>query len=172
MLKSHHGLLRAWVTYAYNRIIGLKYIENCVTHHFISAGLGPYHGMPRNENRMFKINATKWKTRVQLHQHRFPNASWLPLFLVTGLWFRHFLEPKLWRWTRTLVQAFPCCFFIPKGSKRCCTAPHAIGIALGSAPLRSFKHFRLKILTLRCALHHWFNVAHGRKMRKTILVAS
>jgi hypothetical protein len=27
--------------------------------HFISAGLGPYNGLPRNENRMFKINATK-----------------------------------------------------------------------------------------------------------------
>ena len=35
-----------------------------------------------------------------------------------------------------------------------------------------FTHFRLKILTLRRALHHWFNVARGRKMRKTILVAS
>ena len=106
------------------------------------------------------------------HIEIMPYASWLPLFLVTELWFRHFLEPKLWRWTRTLARAFPFCFFFPKGSKRCCTVPNAIDIALESAPLRSFKHFRLKILTLRCALHHWFNVAHGRKMRKTILVAS
>ena len=60
----------------------------------------------------------------------------------------------------------------PKGSKRCCIAPNAMDIVLESAPLRSFKHFRLKLLTLRCALRHWFNVAHGRKMRKTILVAS
>ena len=72
------------------------------------------------------------------HIEIMPNASWLPLFLVTELWFRHFLEPKLWRWTRTLVQAFPFYFFCPKGSKRCCTAPNAIDIALESAPLRSF----------------------------------
>ena len=80
-------------------------------------------------------------TSINRTSFNIPNASRLPLFLVTGLWFRHFLEPKLWRWTRTLVQAFPFYFFCPKGSKRCCTAPNAIDIALESAPLRSFLFF-------------------------------
>ena len=86
---------------------------------------------------------------------RIPNASWLPLILVTGLWFLYF---HVFSGTKTVVmnqnQAFPCCFFIPKGSKRCCIASNAINVTLESAPLRSFKHFRLKIFVLRCALHH------------------
>jgi hypothetical protein len=67
-----------------------------------------------------------------------PNTSLLHPFLVNWLWFRYFLEPKLWRWTRTLAQAFLCYFFIPEGSKRFCISPNAINVALESAPLRSF----------------------------------
>ena len=75
---------------------------------------------------------------IYIYIYHYTQYFLLHPFLVNWLWFRYFLEPKLWRWIRILTQAFPCYFFIPEGSKRCYMSPNAINVALENALLRSF----------------------------------